>query len=210
VSRRLGLAVVSLAVAPLLLAGCGSHSSSATASPRAAHTMADGEVMSGTSMSAAPSAGTMRADHGQGAAAPSATARLTCGTEIRAAVRRNLDLPKSPVGLHAWHHRLYSCTYRLAGGELRLSVKDLDRAAPGRAYFEGLKSRLQGAAEIRGLENFGFPAFETPQGDVVFIKDHKTLWVDATRLTRSDLPADTSRQAIAYGVAAAVIGCWTE
>jgi hypothetical protein len=179
--------------------------------------MSDGMVMSGSSMSGSPSSDPttsdqsdhMSSDHGQGAAAPSATAKLVCGAEIRAAVRRNLDVSRTPVGLHAWHHRLFSCTYRF-GGELRLSVKDLGRAAPGKAYYDRLRSRLHGATEIRGLENFGFPAFETPQGDVVFLKDHKTLWVDATKLAGSDLPPDTSRQDIAYGVAAAVIGCWTE
>lgn len=206
-NRRLGRAALVLAATPLLLAGCGSGSSS---SPEATHTMSDGQVMSGTSMSASGSADPMTSDQGQGAAAPSETARLICGDEIRAAVRRNLALAKSPVGLHAWHRRLYSCTYQLAGGDLRLSVKDLDSAAPGRAYYDHLRGRLRGATAIRGLANFGFPAFETPQGDVVFIKDHKTLWVDATRLRGADLPAGTSRQDVAYGVAAAVIGCWTE
>jgi hypothetical protein len=45
---------------------------------------------------------------------------------------------------------------------------------------------------------------------VVFLKDHKTLWVDATRVAASDLPEGTNRQDAAYGVAAAVIACWTE
>jgi hypothetical protein len=60
------------------------------------------------------------------------------------------------------------------------------------------------------MASFGFPAFETPRGDVGFIKDDKTLWVDATRLRATDLPKGRTRQDVAYGVAAAVIGCWTE
>ena len=60
------------------------------------------------------------------------------------------------------------------------------------------------------MANFGFPAFETRRGDVVFIKDHKTLWVDASRLAPERLPADLTPADVAYGVAAAVIGCWTE
>jgi hypothetical protein len=60
------------------------------------------------------------------------------------------------------------------------------------------------------MAGFGFPSFETPRGDVVFLKDHKTLWVDATRLARSDLPDGATRAHVAYGVAAAVIACWTE
>ena len=63
---------------------------------------------------------------------------------------------------------------------------------------------------IHGLADLGFPAFETAHGDAVFIKDHKTLWVDASRLADSDLPRGRSREDVAYGVAAAVIACWTE
>lgn len=192
----------------LLLAACGSSSPD----PGATHVMADGTVMSGSSMSGSgpaeapvPKAGAT----GRGAA-PSDAASMICSGEVRDAVRRELDLDRAPVGLHAWSHRLYSCTYQLAGGDLRLSVKDLDSDAPGRAYFARLRSDLPRADQIRGLASFGFPSFQTSRGDVVFLKDHKTLWVDATRLAASDLPAGTSRADIAYGIAAAVIACWTE
>jgi hypothetical protein len=114
------------------------------------------------------------------------------------------------VGLHSWAHRTFTCSYPLAHGDLRMSVEDLDAAGPGRAYFDSLRGRLDGASPIVGLAAFGFPAFETPQGDVVFLKDHKTLWVDATRVGAADLPQGTNRQDAAYGVAAAVIACWTE
>lgn len=206
----------------LMLAGCGGGSSAA---PTATHTMADGSVMSGSSMagmdhsgdpsaSSDPSASAesdgMTSDSGGGAGGPSESSTMICSDEIAGAVRRNLELKTDPVGLHSWSDRLYSCTYQLAAGDLRLSVKDLDAAGPGRAYYDGLHRRLPGASAIRGLANFGFPAFETPRGDVVFIKDHKTLWVDASRLRPSALPSGASRQDVAYGVAAAVIGCWTE
>jgi hypothetical protein len=135
---------------------------------------------------------------------------MICGDEIRGAVRRTLELSKAPVGLHSWAGQLYSCTYQLHAGDLRLSVKDLDQAGPGRAYFDSLRRRLPQARAIRGLANFGFPAFETQRGDVVFIKDDKTLWVDASRLRASRLPSGASRQDVAYGVASAVIACWTE
>lgn len=195
-NRRLGRVVLMLAATPLLLAGCGPGPSS---SPPATQTMVGMD-----------SSDPMAAGHGHGADAPSGTASMVCGDEIRAAVRRNLELPHDPVGRHTWHQRLYTCSYRLPAGALRLSVKDLDRAGPGRTYYDHLRNRLAGAVAIRGLANFGFPAFETSRGDVVFIKDHKTLWVDATGLGDADLPAGTTRQDVAYGVAAAVIGCWTE
>ena len=198
---------LALAAVPLLLAGCGGGSSSTGAT----HVMSDGSTMSGSSMAAAdPSAGMGAHGHGQGASGPSATASMICSDEVRDAVGHNLAVRSVPAGLHAWQDRTFSCTYQLAGGDLRLRVEDLDAAKPGRARFEALRSRLPRPTTIRGLANFGFPAFETRHGDVVFIKDHKTLWVDASRLGDGDLPGGRSREDVAYGVAAAVIACWTE
>jgi hypothetical protein len=176
--------------------------------------MSDGSTMSESSMSGMnmtgkPDQRLVRHD-AAGDVAPSSTAAMVCGPEIRRAVRRTLQLPTTPVGLHAWGNRLYSCSYQLGGGDLRLSVKDLDSPRAGRAYFDRLRAGLPGAHAIGGLASYGFPSFETAHGDVVFIKDHKTLWVDATRLTAADLPPGTSREDAAYGVAAAVIACWTE
>ena len=136
---------------------------------------------------------------------------MICGQEIRASVQHSLELSRAPEGVHSWAHRLYRCTYRLAdGGQLRMSVKDLDSSGPGRAYFDRLRSSTPGADTIPGVAAFGFPAFESPEGDVVFMKDHKTLHVDASRLTSADLPSGMTREVAAYGVAAAVIACWTE
>ncbi len=206
---RARLAVALVAV-PLMLTACGGGSSS----PGAEHVMSDGSTMSGSSMPGmtAPADDAMAAHDagGSGSGRPSESASMICGSEIRDAVRRVFQLSRPPVGLHSWTHHTFRCTYPLTHGDLRMSVKDLDAAGPGRAYFDGLRGRLAGASPIVGLANFGFPAFETPQGDVVFLKDHKTLWVDATRVAAADLPQGTDRQDAAYGVAAAVIACWTE
>jgi len=183
---------VTLAAVPLMLTACGGGSFS----PAAEHVMADGSTMSGSSMT--------------GSDEPSAAASMICGSEIRDAVRRVLQLPRAPTGRPSWSHRTFGCTYPVAHGDLRMSVKDLDVAGLGRAWFDRLRGRLAGASPIAGLAAFGFPAFETPQGDVVFLKDHKTLWVDATGIAAADLPEGTNRQDAAYGVAAAVIACWTE
>ncbi|WP_157417496.1 hypothetical protein [Nocardioides sp. Iso805N] len=191
--RRIALAVAGV---PLLVAGCGSSAGMGTA----AHDTPGGQ----------PSGGASMAGDVEVAAAPSETASMICGEEIREAVAHTLTVPEVPAGTHTWRDRLYRCGYRLGAGELRLSVKDLDTAAPGKAYFQGLRARLPGATVIKGLSNFGFPAFETHHGDVVFIKDHKTLWVDASRLSPARLPDGMAREDVAYGVAAAVIGCWTE
>lgn len=206
-NRRL---IATLCAVPVLLAGCGQASGSGSSQTAAAtHQMSDGSTMSDAQM----------ADMQGSADAPSDTASMICSDpDVQDAVRRKLGLSATPQGVDSWSasRRLFSCTYRADGADradgaaLRMSVKDLDTAGPGRAYFDGLRLRLAGARTIRGLENFGFLAFETPQGDVVFIKDHKTLHVDATGLSRADLPAGTSPADAAYGVAAAVIACWKE
>jgi hypothetical protein len=210
--RRTALAVA-LASATLFITGCVSGTATSSS---ATHAMPDGSVMSGSSMPAEqPSAPRtegsepMAAD-GRGASGPSGAASMICGEETRQAVRRSLGLRRTPLGLHSWNHQLFSCTYQLNAGDLRLSVQDLDQTRRGRAHFARLRHRLAGATDIQGLANFGFPAFQTPRGDVVFLKDHKTLWVDATRLTTRDLPSGETRPDVAYGIASAVIGCWTE
>jgi hypothetical protein len=209
-TRRIAVSFAgALATLSFGLAACATSSSSDVA----AHVMPDGTEMSGSSMSGMAHSDGTHGAAGDGArgAAPTRTASMICSDEeVRDAVRRNLDLRRTPVGLHAWAHRLFSCTYQLEGGDLRLSVKDLDSGAPGRAYFDRLRARLPHARSIGGMAGFGFPSFETPRGDVVFLKDHKTLWVDATRLARSDLPDGATRAHVAYGVAAAVIACWAE
>lgn len=208
---------VAVAAVPIVLGGCGGSSSQGTGET---HVMSDGTTMSGSmsqmhmngksdmNMSGKSDPKLMIGNGGAGS--PSASARMICGPEIRRAVARTLQRPQVPRGLHVWGDRIFACSYQLPGGTLRLSVKDLDSAAPGRAYFDHLRRSLPGSTTVKGVASYGFPAFETAQGDVVFLKDHKTLWVDAGRLTRADLPAGTSREDAAYGVAAAVIACWTE
>jgi hypothetical protein len=141
---------------------------------------------------------------------PSAPARMICSDEIRDAVQHAFQLAAPPAAAHRWSHRVYTCTYRISGETLALSVQDSPDVASGRAYYRALKARIPGETPIRGVESFGFPSFETSDGTVVFLKDGKTLQVDATRLSSASMPAGFSRVDAAYGVAAAVIGCWTE
>lgn len=200
-----GIAAASLTV--LLVSGLGKPVPMAMAQGHAPvssgnHLMPDGSMMMDSKMHGTdmpPSQGT-----------PSPAAAMICKAETSDAVQRNFALKEPPVGLDGFSDQLYRCTYQLPGGDLRLSVKDLSTAAPGQAYFNQLKGELGPVQPIRGLESFGFPAFQTPRGDVVFIKDHKTLWVDASRVADSDLRPGATRAEAAYGVAAAVIACWNE
>jgi hypothetical protein len=134
---------------------------------------------------------------------------MICGPEIREAVAHTLEIDSAPRGLPIWAAPRYRCTYGLAAGDLRLSVEDLDSPGPGRTYFDQLRAGVPGAHALDGLQSFGFPSFESASG-VAFLKDDKTLWVDASRLDRSRLPDGMSRLDVAYGVGASVIACWTE
>ena len=65
------------------------------------------------------------------------------------------------------------------------------------------------AESLPGLQSLGLPAFRSG-GTVVFLKDGKTLRVDGSGLSAAALPAGLSRGEVAYGVAAAVVACWSE
>jgi hypothetical protein len=66
------------------------------------------------------------------------------------------------------------------------------------------------AAPLSGLLSLGLPSYETRSGSVVFLKDGKTLTVDATGLPNSIGPSSLSRSELAYAVAADVVACWSE
>lgn len=187
-ARGIPAAVAVAATAAVLLAGCGDRAAT-PASPSTAGAM--------TRMA-------------QAGSHPSSTAAMVCGDEIGDAVKRLFGTSAIPPRSHSWSDQLFSCTYAVAAGSLRLSVKDLTEAEPGRTYFDSLRTRLGSPALITGLENLGFPAFETTAGEVAFLKDGKTLLVDASGLSADQLPRGYSRQDTAYSIASAVIGCWTE
>lgn len=211
-SHSMSTSVLALALAVPLLAGCGAASGSQSVPVAGhhhsgSHVMPDGKTMKDSDMQGMDMKGM---DMGADSAKPSAAAAMICSEETAGAVQRGLALGARPQGLSSFSDQLFRCTYQLPSGELRLSVKDLTSEAPGRAYYEKLEADLAPVQPIRGVASFGFPAFQTAHGDVVFIKDHKTLWVDASRLADSDLPKGSTRTGTAYGVAAAVIACWTE
>ena len=195
------------------LAACGGGSSgTGTTSGSGAPKSSAAPSPSATSSGSAHGDGHSGMDMDMSGGGPTETASMVCGEEIRDAVRRTLELSAEPRPVSRWtkQTRLFVCDYPITGGRLRLSVQDGTDEAAGRRWFDRLRADLPGARTIRGLPNLGFPAFSTRAGDVVFLKDGKTLHVDGTRLARRALPDGYSREDAAYGVAAAVIGCWTE
>ena len=210
-NRRIALVLGPLS---LLVAGCGAPS--AVGSGVDTHVMSDGSTMSGSSMHGMGSSAGMDSSHGTamphhgGRRGPSKSASMICGPEVRGAVADTLELDRTPRALHSFAHRVFRCVYLVGAGEIRLSVDDADAAGAGRASFDTLRSRLPGSRALTGVEALGFPSFETVRGDVVFLKDDKTLWVDASRVPTTALPSGMTSTEVAYGIAAAIIACWNE
>ncbi|MDN5856714.1 MAG: hypothetical protein L0K86_28530 [Actinomycetia bacterium] len=171
----------------------------------ATHTMADGTVMDGS----------MHHDDdpepGSEPAGPSDAARMVFTGQVVDAVTRIMGLDEVAEPSSSWDRPTFTCTFELAAGPLVLSVHDATRPAAGRDHFRSLRASQPGAQAIKGVYSLGLPAYETADGTVAFVKDGKTLEVDATRLT-GDLGAegDMTSPEIAYAVAASVLACWTE
>jgi hypothetical protein len=130
---------------------------------------------------------------------------MVCGSEISGAIRSALILPAPPVGRSTWADSLFTCTYRLPYGPLVLSVKETATPAAARAYFTAGRARAT-AIDTPGL---GQAAYATSTGTVVVIKDNDVLTVDATALPAEFGDRRHKRTDIAYGIASAVLGCWT-
>jgi hypothetical protein len=194
------VAATTLVVVAFLVSGCSSstpHNVAAT-SPTSVPATKGGPMDANMDMGAA--------NH------PSGPASMICRPEIQHAVQRTLALPQLPAARSHWSSpdRAYTCTYGLPGGRLVLSVQDALRVPAGRAHFARVRRGLSGAHPIRGVENFGFPAVTSARGEVAFLKDGKTLLVDATGVSSRSLPRKYTREDVAYALASAVIACWSE
>ena len=195
--------VVGFAAVALLATGCGQQSGSgraAEAGTSSAHEHSAGHEHSpGMSMSGE--------DHHSDDPEPSEAARMICTDETVDSVVKTFALEKSPESSDSWKDLVYTCTYDLPQGELVLSVKDSPDLESGQAYYDRLAARTAHAKPLKGLDALGLPAFETRHGEVAFLKDGKTLLVDASRLTNAPGGSATDE---AYQVATTVVACWSE
>ena len=184
----------------VLLAGC------ATTSVDATNTMVPGMSSPGTVVSPLP----QPASAGGSAAGPSAASQMICGTETNGNITRALALTTPPHSVDNWINRQYTCTYHLTDGEFVISVEESSDTTSARSYFDTMQGKLASAQPIEGLANLGFPAYETVDGLVVFLKDNMTLQVDARKLTDKIGPHDVTRTAFSYEIATTILACWTE
>lgn len=138
---------------------------------------------------------------------PSASARMICGPEIARDVALLMRAPVEP-GTATWQDHLYTCTYHLPGGSLVVAVKDAAGVPAAQAYFNTVQQQLGATQPLTGAASLGLPAFQTEQGVVGFLKDDKTLEVDASGLPGVVGPQSTTRANLAYELASDVLGCW--
>ncbi|MDQ0620026.1 hypothetical protein [Arthrobacter globiformis] len=200
--------MASLAVASLLLSGCAAAVGSTNPVESAAAT-----APAPQSEARAPAGAAATHARDQHAAAqtagPSEASKMICAQEAKEDISSILALQQAPHTVDNWSDSTYSCTYHLAGGPLVISVKESPDPAVTRKHFDALQVKLN-AEPIKGLANLGFPAAQTADGSVVFLKDNSTLHVNATGLPAAVGPQKVSRTDFAYQVATTILACWKE
>lgn len=208
--RSVRLTVAALAVGSVV-AGCSQaepepDSASESASASGMHTMPDGTVMSDSEMHGEEPPASSEPSTSQ---EPSAAARMVCGGDVKDDLRRIVGMEDAPEASPSWRAPMFGCTYDLDSGPLVLRVHDAPSAEAGREHFDSLRRRLGDTRAIKGVYSLGLPAYETGEGTVVFIRDGKTLEVDATGLS-GDLGPDGDMNAadVAYAMATSVLACW--
>jgi len=195
-------ALLMLVAVPVLVTACAAGVSSKT-NPMAGMYMAPGTSMADMSQSPAPSASAVNTP-----GAPSASARMVCAPETQKNVAQLLGLAAPPPSTTSWIDAVYTCTYHSSAGALVLSVKQSSDAAAARQYFDTARLAVGAAHPLSGLTGLGLPAYEAPNGAVIFLKDNMTLQVDASAMSAAaDSPHPTPPD-LAYTVATDVLACW--
>lgn len=195
--------LAAIAVAALLLTGCASSAASSPAppAPAASHSMPDGSTMSGAEHGA----------HDAAAAegAPSAAAEMICAGQVQTAIASLLQLERAVEPVASWDAPSFTCSYDIDGAPLVLTVHDATDTAIGELHFTEVQRSL-GASAIEGMLGLGLPSFSTGDGIVGFLRDGKTLVVDATALPEALAGGSMTRDGAAYAVASAVLVCWVD
>lgn len=139
---------------------------------------------------------------------PSDSARMVCSAEVHRDIATALGLPTEPSSTSTWAGHLYTCTYALAGGPFVIEVKELPSVAAAHSYFGQMRRDLPAAQPLLGLASLGLPGYQTPNGTVIFLKDDKTLSVDAAAMNGPIGSQRVSRTDFAYQIATDILGCW--
>jgi hypothetical protein len=194
------------AAATLLMTGCAGTSPQAASgpNPESSHVMSDGTTMSGSEHEG--HAAELQNEYG-----PSEAAQMICAGQVVTSVANVLELENEISPSSSWDEPMFTCTYEIDGEPLVLSVHDATNQADGDEYFASLQNSTPNAAALEGTLGLGMRSFSTGEGIVAFMRDGKTLLVDATALpARLGADKTTTQSQAAYSVATAVLICWVE
>ncbi len=146
-----------------------------------------------------------------GISGPSISARMTCSEEeIQNAIALTLGLNGRPKRTSQWVKPVYTCTYQLQDGPLRLEVTEFGSDAAAVHEFDALKSQdAKAKVPLQTLENFEVPAFLASDDVILTVKDNKLLRVDATQLPKTVGPSHRARRDLIYLVTSAILRCWS-
>ena len=197
-----------LAVASLLLSGCAATAAEPPA-PEASHTMPDGTVMPGSEHEGHDDAEAGHGSEHDSSQGPSEAARMSCDGQVVTAIGSILQLEGDVTPSSAWQSPMFTCTYDIDGAPLVLTVHDISDADEGQQHFDERQASL-GASDIEGMLGLGLLSFSTGDGVVAFLRDGKTLTVDATALPDGFAGDATTQDEAAYAIASAVLTCWVE
>jgi hypothetical protein len=136
---------------------------------------------------------------------------MTCSEdEIQNAIVLGLNLDGRPKRTSQWVKPVYTCTYQLPDGPLRLIVTEFGSDAAAVHEFNQVKGQYtQTKTPLQALEAFEVPAFRASDDVILTVKDDKLLRVDATQLPRTVGPAHRARQDLIYLVTSAILRCWS-
>lgn len=171
--------------------------------------MPDGSTMTAPATGSAGSAGSAASAASTVGAEPSRTSTMVCDGDVKASVQELAAMATPPTTTTSWSDGLFTCTYALPQGALVLKVKESGSPAAAKAYFDGLQAGATDPVALEASESLELPAFRSPVGIVSFVRDDKTLVVDARGLPASVGPQKTERdELLAYSVATNVLSCW--
>jgi len=144
--------------------------------------------------------------HASAATGPGKAAREVCEPMIRDAVEYEVGAPLEGTPAEVVDGNTFTCTYRVAGGTIVMSVHDLKRVRLAKNDFAAQRTAAAAAGDVQELPGLGHGAFLRPDGTLVVRKDAMVLTIDMTGMP--DAVDGRDRGTVATNLGVAVMGCW--
>lgn len=208
-TRTPASAVALLAVASVLLGGCTSDAKAPNPPPQHQEAVSGAAAPNAVPVTTPPlSDVAKKSPNAVPATTPplSDAAKMICTDETRGNIATVLAARLDQKQTATWKNGTYTCTYRVHGGPIVLSVHESPDVATATTYTAHLRHATPGTKDLTGLTP---AAFGTTDGVVVLQKGNDTLRVDTSGLRPQSGLLYKNRKAFAYGIATTILGCWT-